>query len=87
MSKDSDYIVGLAFNPSGDENVTKVKELASALIDFMLEFEFEAEDGRQASIMNNSMIRAVDTVADATMLAVRAITKPPFGDDDADTSE
>lgn len=69
------YRVGVTFNPSGSFDVDKVKQLAADLIDLI--------DGIQAK--DSEVIRlkalAMTHVEDATMWAVKAITKKPREDD------
>ena len=65
--------VGLTFNPSGDENVQKVKELYAEIIDLCdtIRKEFAvSEKGRLMSV-------AITEAQSARMWAVRAITYLP----------
>ena len=70
-----EYRVGITFNPSGDDTVTKIKTAAAALIDLI--------DGIRAP--DPEVIRlkalAMTHVEDAAMWAVKAATKPERQDD------
>ena len=61
--------VGLTFNPSGDERVTKAKQLFAEAIDLMNEVRWEqrSEKARLCSV-------AITEIQTAQMWAVKALT-------------
>ncbi len=61
--------VGLTFNPSGDKNVQKVKELYAQIIDLMVPYKSSgfSEGSRLASV-------SITEAQTAQMWAVKAIT-------------
>lgn len=63
--------VGLGFNPSGDEKVTKLKEHYAAIIDILNDDRGENRDerARLASV-------AITEAQGAQMWAVKAVTSP-----------
>lgn len=70
-----EYRVGITFNPSGDDTVTKIKTAAAALIDLV--------DGMVAydSEVTRLKALAMTHIEDAAMWAVKAATKKPRADD------
>lgn len=78
------YMVGSTFNPSGDEAVTRIKQLTAELIDLILEvtyenypesdtYNFEVERYEEVFRLANIAIQHAETAA---MFAVKAATKP-----------
>jgi hypothetical protein len=63
--------VGLTFNPSGDENVQKVKELYAQIIDLLIVTPVSNSD---VSIKGRILGRALNEAIGAQMWAVKAIT-------------
>lgn len=63
---EGEYRVGITFNPAGDTDVDKIKEMAAALIDLI------------ATVGNNDRCTALAQTAfeDGAMWAVKSITKP-----------
>ena len=63
--------VGLNFNPSGDEKVTKVKKLYAEIIDTLTDGDLDnAETGLKGRILG----RAINDAIVAQMLAVKYLT-------------
>jgi hypothetical protein len=61
--------VGLTFNPSGDEQVTKVKQLYAEIIDLLV------ADERPMSVMEGRITEvAINEAMTAQMWAVKALT-------------
>lgn len=60
------YRVGIAFNPSGDCTVSRIKNLSAELIDLV---SAEGKDGRCTSL-------AMTAYEEAAMWAVKSVTKP-----------
>lgn len=67
-----EYRVGLTFNPSGDERVTKIKRAAADLIDY-LEEQKTPGFGEQIRLC----ALAQTDVETAAMHGVKAVTKQP----------
>jgi hypothetical protein len=63
--------VGITFNPSGDENVQKVKELYAQIIDLLIVTPVSNSD---VSIKGRILGRALNEAIGAQMWAVKAIT-------------
>ena len=64
-------LVGLTFNPSGDQNVQKIKELAAEMAD-LLE---EVERTRENSYLGNTFYGgAIRRILDAQMYSVKFLT-------------
>lgn len=61
--------VGLTFNPSGDENVQKVKELYAQIIDIVHEMKTPGPDEK-----NRLLSIAITEAQTAQMWAVKGIT-------------
>lgn len=70
-----EYRVGITFNPSGDDTVTKIKTASAALIDLI--------DGIHAhdSEVVRLKVLAMTHIEDAAMWGVKAATKKPRQDD------
>ena len=64
--------VGLTFNPSGDERVTKIKSLYAAIIDELV--PGGDLDNGAIGLRGRILGRAVNDAIVAQMLAVKAIT-------------
>ncbi len=63
--------VGLTFNPSGDEKVTKVKKLYAEIIDLLTEGNL---DNGATGLKGRITGRAINDAMGAQMWAVKAIT-------------
>lgn len=63
-------MVGLSFNPSGDKNVAKVKELFSKVIDLLNEQSDLAQSSYSARFYSEAIQKAIS----AQMWAVKALT-------------
>lgn len=63
--------VGLTFNPSGDENVNKIKTLYAEIIDLISSYDRGHETTPEMSQLDIEAIRQAQT---AQMWAVKAIT-------------
>lgn len=72
-----EYRVGIAFNPSRDPNVDRLKRLAADFIDECAEFAAHFDASHRDS---NEVFRLLDLAQthaeDAAMWAVKAVTKP-----------
>jgi hypothetical protein len=70
-----EYRVGINFNPSANDEVTKIKNMAAALIDAV----DSIEDSSTNPIWGNEKKRlkalAMTHIEDAAMWAVKAVTK------------
>lgn len=65
--------VGLTFNPSGNERVTKVKQLYAEIIDLLTDGNLDnGANGLKGRILG----RAINDAMGAQMWAVKAITLP-----------
>lgn len=62
--------VGLTFNPSGDDQVQKVKELYAEIIDLCSELRTEAGQGEKGRLLSVAITEAQT----AQMWAVKGIT-------------
>jgi hypothetical protein len=69
-----EYRVGLSFNPSGNEHIDQIKRMAADLIDYMNSWKL----GSGNPEANRLARRAIDTIDDAAMQAVKAVTKGEF---------
>jgi hypothetical protein len=65
-----ELLVGLSFNPSGDEDVHRVKELAAEMAE-ILKKNYEAERGPLKSLLFD---HAVGEILNAQMAVVKVIT-------------
>ena len=73
MSTLGEYRVGIDFNPSGDENVNKIKRAAADLIDLVNSLPTQGESGEVARLK----ALAQTALEDAAMWAVKCVTKKP----------
>ncbi len=64
-------VVGLDFNPSGDENVQKIKELYAEVIDLIGNYDNSREISK---IRNDFEKQAISLALQAQMMAVKAVT-------------
>lgn len=62
--------VGVTFNPSGDENVNKVKQLYADIIDLLNEVRMSDVDG----VQNRHLSIAITDAETAQMRAVKGLT-------------
>lgn len=67
-----EYRVGITFNPSANEHVNEIKRRAADLIDYIN--DWNSGDNPEAIRLAH---RAIDTIDDAAMQAVKAVTKGP----------
>jgi hypothetical protein len=63
-------LVGLSFNPSGDETVNKVKTLCAEVIDLLDKQALESPEGLKNKICSD----AIQQMITAQMWAVKAVT-------------
>ena len=72
-----EYRVGINFNPSADDTVGRIKNMASALIDFIDGIPVDSTD---SALHSNEVARlkalAQTEIESAAMWAVKAATKP-----------
>jgi hypothetical protein len=68
-----EYRVGITFNPSNNEHVNEIKRMAAAFIDYI--YQWNPGKNPEALRLAN---RAMDTIDDAAMQAVKAVTKGEF---------
>ena len=68
-----EYRVGIDFNPSGDDNVAKIKRAAADLIDLVNALPSQGDSGEVARLKALSQT----ALEDAAMWAVKAVTKKP----------
>jgi hypothetical protein len=69
--------VGLTFNPSGDDKVSKAKRLMAESIDLLFEAEAEKTNGGNAMVSWESNVfrtNAYNKIVDAQMALVKYIT-------------
>jgi len=64
-------LVGLTFNPSGDEKVNKAKRLCAELADLLNEEMSQRENSRISTILEN---KAYGDILDAQMNVVKVLT-------------
>lgn len=69
-----DYRVGVAFNPSGSDDVKRIKRLAADLINFL---ELKREQLGKDTEVGRLLTLAQDHIEDAAMWGVKAVTKQP----------
>lgn len=62
--------VGVSFNPSGDENVAKIKQCAAEMIDTLV----NSITGENSELKAEIHRRAVQDVIAAQMMCVKAVT-------------
>lgn len=70
MTTKGEYRVGIAFNPSADSMVDKIKRAAADLIDLVETIDGDGERARLKAL-------AQTEIESAAMWAVKATTKPP----------
>jgi hypothetical protein len=63
-------VVGIDFNPAGDDKVAKLKQLAAEMIDIINDMEVRGDDNLHA----NFKTWAVDQTLQAQMACVKAAT-------------
>jgi hypothetical protein len=68
-----EYRVGITFNPSQNEHVNQIKRMAADLIDYI--HDWNTSGNPEAVRLAH---RAIDTIDDAAMQAVKAVTKGEF---------
>lgn len=66
--------VGLTFNPSGDEQVNRVKKLYAQIIDLCNEMRTPNSDNQISNERNRLLSIAITEAQGAQMWAVKAIT-------------
>ena len=72
-----DYRVGVTFNPSGSDDVTRIKRLAADLINFLeLKREQFQQRGNDPEILRLIEL-AQQSIEDGAMWGVKAVTKAP----------
>ena len=68
---DNTKLIGLTFNPSGDEKIQKIKELAAEMVD-LLE---EVNKTQESSYLGNTFYGgAIRRILDAQMWSVKFLT-------------
>jgi hypothetical protein len=65
-------LVGLSFNPSGDEKVNKVKQLCAELMDVL--YNDIPEDGDRTYLQDTLFNKSVGDILNAQMTAVKLLT-------------
>jgi len=66
--------VGLTFNPSGDKNVQKVKELYAEIIDLCKDLQTPRSDNESSNERSRILAVAITQAQTAQMWAVKGIT-------------
>lgn len=74
------YRVGLSFNPSGDDTVTRIKAMAAGLIDLIedevpMQAASSATDSRREAEVHRLKALAQTAIEEGAMWAVKAATK------------
>lgn len=64
-------LVGLSFNPSGDDKVTKAKQLCAELAD-LLDEDFRTE--QSSELKHAVFLNAIGNILDAQMNVVKVLT-------------
>ena len=64
-------LVGLTFNPSGDQNITKVKELCAELADLLNQ---NADPSSERPLCKLLFDKAIGDILDAQMNIVKVLT-------------
>jgi len=72
-----EYRVGISFNPAANEHVNEIKRRAADLIDYIHDWSM-SNSGEGNFEADRLAGRAIDTIDDAAMQAVKAITKEPM---------
>jgi hypothetical protein len=65
-------LVGISFNPSGDERVNKVKKICAELMDIL--YSDIPEDGERTYLQDTLFNKSVGDILDAQMTAVKLLT-------------
>lgn len=65
-------LVGLTFNPSGDDKVYKVKRLCADLTDVL--YDDIPEDGERTFLQDQLFNKAIFNILDAQMTSVKLLT-------------
>jgi hypothetical protein len=65
-------LVGLTFNPSGDDKVYKVKRLCADLTDIL--YDDIPEDGERTFLQDQLFNKAIFDILDAQMTSVKLLT-------------
>jgi len=65
-------LVGLTFNPSGDDKVYKVKRLCADLTDLL--YDDIPEDGERTFLQDQLFNKAIFNILDAQMTSVKLLT-------------
>jgi hypothetical protein len=65
-------LVGLTFNPSGDDKVYKVKRLCADLTDVL--YDDIPEDGERTFLQDQLFNKAIFDILDAQMTSVKLLT-------------
>lgn len=71
-----EYRVGITFNPSGNELVNSIKARAAELIDVCAAIP-KPEDAEARAEVSRLIALAMTHIEDASMWAVKAVTKGP----------
>lgn len=71
-----DYRVGIGFNPSGMDDVNRIKRLAADLINF-LELKREQPEAQNNPEVARLLSLAQTQIEDGAMWGVKAVTKQP----------
>jgi len=73
MTTRGEYLVGITFNPGGNEHVNEIKRRAADLIDYLHAWDTggNPEAGRLIAL-------AKTHIEDGAMWGVKAVTKPPY---------
>lgn len=75
MQTKGQYRVGAAFNPSGDDMVTRIKAKAAELIDLIDEIHSDRTSDRGNEVGRLKALAQTE-IESAAMWAVKAATKP-----------
>ncbi|MDX5412843.1 MAG: hypothetical protein LPK02_07325 [Rhodobacterales bacterium] len=75
MQSKGNYRVGIAFNPSGDDLVTKIKTKAAELIDLIDRIPSDRESHRGNEVGRLKALAQTE-IENGAMWAVKAATKP-----------
>ena len=65
-------LIGLTFNPSGDDKVYKVKRLCADLTDVL--YDDIPEDGERTFLQDQLFNKAIFNILDAQMTSVKLLT-------------
>lgn len=75
-----EYRVGIAFNPSGDDVVGKIKRASADLIDLIEAIDADSMDPLRDVERKRLKSLAQTHIEDAAMWGVKAATKQPMGE-------